>query len=219
MAYELVIFDFDGTLADTRAWFVATTNKAAIRFGFRQLSDDEFEGLRSKGNREIIAHMGVPFWKLPMIAAFMRREAEAYISEIRLFHGVEDMLAEVRATGAKIAIVTSNRERVVRGALGGNVELIDHFACGAALFGKGRKFRQLLKATSIDPRRVLAVGDEARDIEAARSAGVRAASVGWGLADPDFLKSLGPDLFFSEVAEITRTLVKTRGDYSAASAS
>lgn len=208
MAYDLVIFDFDGTLADTGAWFRTATNKAAARFGFRQLSEQEFEALRSKGNREIIEQMGVPFWKLPMIAAFMRREAEAYISEIRLFPGVEDMLEAVRAAGARIAVVTSNRERVVRAALGGSVELIDHFACGAALFGKARKFRQVMKAASVDPGRVLAVGDEARDIEAARGAGIRAGSVGWGLADPEFLKSLGPDLFFSEVADIATALAK-----------
>lgn len=208
MAYDLVIFDFDGTLADTGAWFRTATNKAAARFGFRQLSEQEFEALRSKGSREIIEQMGVPFWKLPMIAAFMRREAEAYISEIRLFPGVEDMLEAVRAAGARIAVVTSNRERVVRAALGGSVELIDHFACGAALFGKARKFRQVMKAASVDPGRVLAVGDEARDIEAARGAGIRAGSVGWGLADPEFLKSLGPDLFFSEVADIATALAK-----------
>ena len=206
MIYDLVIFDFDGTLADTGDWFMTATNKAAARFGFRQMSRPEFEELRTRGNREIIAHMGVPFWKLPAIAAFMRRQAEAHASEISLFAGVEAMLCSLKGAGARLAVVSSNRETVVRAALGDSVGLIDHFGCGASLFGKARHFRRLLKATSLAPRRVLSIGDEARDIEAARSCGITAGSVGWGYADPGFLRSLGPDLFFPKVEDIATTL-------------
>lgn len=210
MTYDLVIFDFDGTLADTGDWFMTATNEAADRFGFRRMSRPEFDELRSKGSREIIAHMGVPFWKLPAIAAFMRRQAEAHASEIRLFAGVEAMLSSLKIAGVRFAIVSSNRETVVRAALGASARHIDHFGCGASLFGKARHFRRLLKAVSLVPRRVLSIGDEARDIEAARDCGIAAGCVGWGYADPAFLRSLGPDLFFAQVEDISATLAGTR---------
>lgn len=211
MAYDLVIFDFDGTLADTGEWFMTATNKAAERFGFRSMSRAEFEELRSKGSREIIAHMGVPFWKLPAIARFMRRQAEEHASQVRLFAGVEPMLGSLKAAGVRMAIVSSNRETVVRTALGDSARYIDHFGCGASLFGKARHFRRLLKATSLAPRRVLSVGDEARDIEAARDCGIAAGAVGWGYADPGFLRSLGPDLFFAQVEDIAAALTGKSG--------
>ncbi|MDF1633692.1 HAD hydrolase-like protein [Mycoplana sp. MJR14] len=218
MTYDLVIFDFDGTLADTGEWFMSTTNRAAVQFGFRQMSPEQFQQLRSKGNREIIAHMGVPFWKLPKIAAFMREQASRHAAEIRLFPGVVDMLACVQSAGVRTAIVSSNREAVVRTALAQHVRLIDHFACGASLFGKARHFQKLLKATSQDPGRVIAIGDEARDIEAARKAGIAAGSVAWGYAEADFLRSLRPDHFFATVDDIAAALFGGRGSGQAESA-
>ena len=73
MKYRLAIFDFDGTLADSLPWFRSVFNGVAQRYGFRALDDAEFEKLRGVGNREIIRRLGVPLWKMPMIAAHMRR--------------------------------------------------------------------------------------------------------------------------------------------------
>ena len=73
MKYRLAIFDFDGTLADSLPWFRSVFNSVATRYGFRALDDAEFEELRGMGNREIIRRVGVPLWKIPLIAAHMKR--------------------------------------------------------------------------------------------------------------------------------------------------
>jgi phosphoglycolate phosphatase len=72
MTYRLVIFDFDGTLADSADWFVRNLNPMAERFGFRQADEAEIERLRRLPNREIIRRLGVPKGKLPRIARHMR---------------------------------------------------------------------------------------------------------------------------------------------------
>ncbi len=202
MTYEFAIFDFDGTLADTAEWFMAASNVAAARFGFRQLSVEEFKGLRAMGSREIIAHLGVPMWKLPRIATFMRQEMAGRSDAIRLFTGVPEMLAELKSAGVGIAVVSSNGEAAIRKALGETAAAIDVFECGATLFGKAQHFKKVVKFAGIDPSRMLAIGDEARDIEAARTARIAAGAVGWGYADPTFLKTLGPDRFFDRMDEI-----------------
>ncbi|WP_312366716.1 HAD hydrolase-like protein [Ensifer sp.] len=202
MTYEFAIFDFDGTLADTAEWFMAASNVAAARFGFRQLSVEEFKGLRAMGSREIIAHLGVPMWKLPRIATFMRQEMAGRADAIRLFPGVPEMLAELKSAGIGIAVVSSNGEAAIRKALGETAAAIDVFECGATLFGKAQHFKKVVKFAGIDPSRMLAIGDEARDIEAARTARIAAGAVGWGYADPTFLKTLGPDRFFDRMDEI-----------------
>lgn len=202
MTYDFAIFDFDGTLADTAEWFMAASNLAAAHFGFRQLSVEEFKGLRAMGSREIIAHMGVPMWKLPRIASFMRQEMAAQTQAIRLFPGVSDMLVGLKSDGIGIAVVSSNGEAAIRRALGETASTIDLFECGATLFGKAQHFKRVVKFAGVDPSRILAIGDEARDIEAARKARIAAGAVGWGYADPTFLKSLGPDRFFDRMDEI-----------------
>ncbi len=202
MTYDFAIFDFDGTLADTAASFMAACNAAARRYGFRELSVDEFQSLRTMGSREIIAQLGVPMWKLPQIAAFMRRAMATEAASIRLFPGAAELLARLKVAGVGIAIVSSNAEESIRGALGETAAMVDLFECGAALFGKAQHFKTAIRHSGFDASRILAIGDEARDIEAARKAGVAAGAVAWGYADPVFLKGLGPDRFFSQMDEI-----------------
>ena len=72
MRYDLAIFDSDGTLVDSFPWFARVLNDVADRFGFRRTDAAEREALRACGSREILHRLGVPAWKLPMIAAHMR---------------------------------------------------------------------------------------------------------------------------------------------------
>src|SRR3954451_19595424 len=66
--YDLAIFDFDGTLADSAIWMAGVFNDVADRFGYRRVSEDELQMLRGRSNREIVRYLGVPAWKLPFIA-------------------------------------------------------------------------------------------------------------------------------------------------------
>jgi hypothetical protein len=65
----MVIFDFDGTLADSAAWMIRAVNPMARRFGFKTVTDDEIDMLRGRSTREVIRYLGISPWKLPMIAA------------------------------------------------------------------------------------------------------------------------------------------------------
>ncbi len=62
MRYDLVIFDFDGTLADSAEWTLGILNQVAERYGFRQVSEAETAMLRGWDNRAVIRYLGVPAW-------------------------------------------------------------------------------------------------------------------------------------------------------------
>ena len=103
------------------------------------------------------------------------------MGDIALFPGVEAMLRELRDGGVRLALVTSDSEANARRQLGqANAALFSDFACGASLFGKAAKFRRVLKRARVDPGAAIAIGDEVRDIEAARAAGIACAAVTWG---------------------------------------
>src|SRR5882757_3666743 len=91
MRYSLVIFDLDGTLADSLSWFLRNVNDVADRFGFRRVAED-IEPLRHASTREILAHLEVPLWKLPVIARHMRRLKTEQAASIALFDGADTML-------------------------------------------------------------------------------------------------------------------------------
>jgi len=207
MPYSLAIFDLDGTLADSFPWFLRTINDVADRFGFRRVADEDVEGLRHASTREILTRLEVPLWKLPAIARHARRLKAEAAGEIPLFPGVEAMLRALSESGVQLALVTSDSEANAREKLGEAAALFAQFDCAAPLFGKPAKFRRVIRRAGVAPGEVIAIGDEVRDIEAARAAGVACGAVCWGYAAPAALRALGPDLVFERIDDIVPTVL------------
>ena len=175
--------------------------------GFRRLDPAEIPALRGLENRAILKHVGVPMWKLPAIGGSLRRLATRDAGRIPLFDGVDAMLHRLSASGLRLAVVSSNDERNVRRILGPELAgLVDCYGCGAALFGKPGNFRQVMKQLRADPAGVVAIGDEGRDLEAAREVGIASLAVGWGYADQALLRSLQPTMMAERVADIAALL-------------
>lgn len=203
MTPRLIIFDFDGTLADSAPWMSGVFNDLARAHGFRTLDADEMAMLRGRGNREIVKYLGVPAWKMPAIAMDMRKRAAAAAPTLKLFAGVPEMLRGLHAKGIGLAIVSSNAEPTIRQVLGPELAgLVAHYGCGASIFGKGAKFKAVMKAAGVTPAETVSVGDEVRDIEAARGLGVPAAAVAWGYATQAILAAQTPDHMFDRPEQI-----------------
>jgi phosphoglycolate phosphatase len=200
--YKLALFDLDGTLSDSFPWFLRVVNSIADKHRFRRIEDDDVEMLRGKSSREIIRHLQVPMWRIPVIAAGMRRLKSQSIDAIPLFAGVELMLQELSQLGVVLAVVSSDSESNARKALGKHAALISQFACGASLFGKAAKFKAVLKRTGIAAADAICIGDEIRDGDAARQAGIDFGAVSWGYAKPEALRQASPVLVFDRVADI-----------------
>jgi phosphoglycolate phosphatase len=200
---DLVIFDFDGTLADSTAWAIRAVRPLAERFKFKAVTEDEIDMLRGRSSREIIDYLGLPLWKVPLVAAHGKKMMAAEAHAIPLFSGTGDLLRGLSAAGLRLAIVSSNSEATIRSILGDELAgLVDHYGCGAAIFGKAAKFRAVVKAARIPKERVLCIGDETRDIEAAREAGLACGAVEWGYATRSALADHGPTMMFSAMDEI-----------------
>ena len=208
-AYRLVIFDFDGTLADSMPWFRASFQDMIARFGLAPVRDDEMEGLRGLTAREIMARLNVSMWQLPSIVSDMRKRKLAAAGEIALFAGVPAMLSDLQRHGIKVAIVSSDSEASVRQVLGPAASLITRFDCGAAVFGKHRKFRRVTRKLGVVPSETICIGDELRDIDAAKAAGMDSGAVAWGYALAAALEAAGPTHLFRSIEEMLQRLTIT----------
>ncbi|MBV9530727.1 MAG: HAD-IA family hydrolase [Bradyrhizobium sp.] len=206
MRYSLVIFDLDGTLADSFPWFRRHVNGVADRFGFRRIADEDVAALRRASPHEILERLEVPRWKLPMIARHMRRLKALHLADIPLFHGADKMLRTLADAGLRLALVSSDSEANARRQLGELAALFCHLDCGASIFGKAAKFRRVVKRAGLTPTQAIAIGDEVRDIEAARAAGVACGAVRWGFASSEALRTRQPDLIFEAMGDIAREL-------------
>ena len=206
--YRLVVFDFDGTLADSAEWFSRVINGVARRYRFREVSPEELDSIRSEEPRAVLRRFGVARWKLPLIARHMRKLMTRDIDQIVLFPEIDHLLAQLADAGIVVAVVSSNAEVNVRRVLGAELSAgVTHFACGSSLFGKAAEIDRLVRHSDVPPTAVLAIGDEIRDIDAAEAAGVDSGAVTWGYAHAPALRSRRPTWVFDKVDEIAEAMV------------
>lgn len=206
--FRLVIFDFDGTLADSGDWFLSVADHLAERFKFRKVDPADIEALRGRTTRDVIRHLGIPRWKLPAIGRYVLALLAEQTDQIALFEGIPMLLQDLAAQGVRIALVTSNAEHNARAILGpANAALIEQFECGASLFGKAPRYRRVLRRSKVAPGDVISIGDETRDVVAARKVGICAGAVLWGYANREGLARLEPDLMFESPDEVLRTVL------------
>lgn len=205
---RLVVFDFDGTLADSFPFFLRSFDVLAGRHGFRPILGEDLDALRGCDVKQIMRHVGIPLWKVPRVASDFRTMMASEIDDIPLFDGVGAMLHTLVGENVRLAVLSSNSESNVRAVLGPeHARLIECYACGASLFGKRSKLRRLLGEMNIDRRHALCVGDEVRDAEAARSERLRFGAVSWGYTRADVLQATRPDYLFRRVDDIAPALL------------
>lgn len=186
MSQPLVLFDFDGTLADSFHLFLDAWTHAAQRHRFRAVDTTDLDRLRRMSARDIVAEAGLPLWKLPAVVATMRAYVRERADEVRLFDGVPEALHALKADGVRIGLVTSNARDTVERVLGDECRrLIDHWGCGASLFGKAAKTRRVMKTAGATAARTVSVGDELRDLDVAQALGLDFVAVAWGYTAPD----------------------------------
>lgn len=201
--YDLVIFDFDGTLADSLTWFRGELPDLVDKHGLAPICTEKAEALRGLTPKAIMDELSIPTWKLPFIAADVRARAAENVDKIHLFDGIRDLIGELVARQVDLAVVSSNGETAVRAVLGEPLSgHFSQFACGAALFGKASIFRKVIGRAGTTPARTLCVGDEVRDIDAARDAGCASGAVDWGFATADILAAQAPTHLFSRPSDI-----------------
>ena len=130
------------------------------------------------------------------------------IDQISLFEGVDMLLQTLSRAGVAVAVVSSNSFENVSQTLGpGNVALVDTFSCGVSLFGKASKLRGVLARCGVPRSQAIYIGDEVRDIEAARAAQVASGAVAWGYNTVEALKACAPTEMFTSVHDIVERIV------------
>lgn len=208
--YELVVFDFDGTLADSFGWFVGTINTVAKRFRFKQLDLKRLDEFRGCSAREMMRHADLSLWKIPLVTRKMRRMMSEQINDIKVFDGINLLLKKLYSHGVQIAVVTSNSKENVLRVLGpDNIAYISYFGCSASLFRKKSKVKAVVKTSGVSMDKVLYVGDEIRDAEMAAALGIDFVGVSWGYTKPEALQRFGKIPVLKNMSDVLSLVFST----------
>lgn len=208
MRYTTIVFDFDGTLADTYAEGIAIFARIGPSLGMTILSSEELEEARALPTRQFLRRVGISLWRLPRVIRRYQDEAAEIAHTMKLFEGIPELLTELRRLGYRLGIVSSNRESTIRTCLNANgcEHLFDFVIGHPRLFGKGRVLRRALKDRNIPRDQALYVGDESRDVVAARKARVEIAAVTWGFQPEATLRDSGALQFARTPQDLLRLL-------------
>ncbi len=208
MKYKLVIFDFDGTLADTFPFALDIMDQVVEKFGLKKINRNEIEELRHLDARRVLKHLEVPLWKLPAISSHVMSLLGQRAHLLPLFDGIDQLLKDLSNEGIKLAVVTSNSYENVAKILGPeNAARIEYFECGVRVFGKQAKLKKLLKQSGVEANEAICIGDEIRDIQAAEKMQIPFGAVAWGFTNVEALRACHPAEVFVTVGEIAQKVI------------
>ncbi|MBE9158132.1 HAD hydrolase-like protein [Nodosilinea sp. LEGE 06152] len=189
------LFDFDGTLADSLLTIVEITNRLAPEFGYRPTPLEELDALKGYSTRQLIRYSGISLLKIPALLRRLRVELKSYDPTIAPCAGMPAVIRQLHAQNHALAVITSNTPEVVYAFLAAHSLEHCFFSVdgGGTLFGKGRLIVKCLERHRLVPAETVYVGDEVRDIQAARFAGIQSISVTWGFNSREALAAAQPD--------------------------
>ena len=208
MTEKVIIFDFDGTIADTLDAIVNISNRLAADFGYKQTSIAEIAQLKNLNSRQIIKHSGISVFKVPFLIRKVKGELNKEIQRLKPIPGIKEALIELKNQDKQLLIITSNsKENVMLFLEKNNMHNLFNFIySGATLFGKSKVINKILIQENLDSEEVIYVGDETRDIEAARKSYIKAIAVSWGFNSQEALAAQNPDFLIHQPNELINVI-------------
>ena len=208
---QVVIFDFDGTIANTLDSILKLFNEIASDYNLPIIKDSDKEKIRNFSAKELVKEYRISPWKLLQLTKDILPKLKKNIKDISIVEGMADVFQDLEKLEIKIGIVTSNsKENVELFLANQHISQIDFIHSEKSLFGKGRVLSHLIKEQKLNKERVVYVGDEVRDIEAARKAGIPVIAVTWGFNSEKRLQQSKPDYLVTNPQQILEK-VDSRG--------
>jgi phosphoglycolate phosphatase len=208
MIYRTLVFDFDGTIADTLGESRRIFNQIAPDYGIRQIEENELDLLRHLSLKQLLDHLDIPKRRVPAIISRGTGLMRGNITRLQMIAGMTEVIIELRKHVHSFGILTSNATANVDLFLRthGLREQFDFISSTSKLTGKAKHLKAIRKTFSLRPEELLYIGDEIRDIKASQKAGIPVAAVTWGFNSRESLAGEAPDYLFEQPSDFLRLL-------------
>lgn len=194
---KYVVFDFDGTLANTMD---AILDIAAKEVG--EISQEDFDAMRDEGIRGVIKRYNIKLWELPKVIAQFSSVMKNR-DDINLYPQIEELMEKL-SQSYKLGVLSSNSEDNIRAVLNrhGITDKFEFIYSQSSMFGKDKVMKKMCKKHKISTSEIIYVGDEDRDIIACKKVGIRCIAVTYGFNSRARLSKLEPDFIVDSPMEV-----------------
>ena len=201
---KLIIWDFDGVLADTLGPGIMVWNRIA---GSSYPAETTASDVRTLGLENFVRKLKIPFYKIPFYIHKVRENMEPEMGKAGTFPGIKSVLAELKQK-YRLGIVTTNSGKNVEIFLEKNnmSEFFDFVVAGAGVFGKSQRITKAIRDLKVEKHEAVCIGDEVRDVRAAKQADVRIISVSWGFNCIELLEKAGAECIVESPGELLKAV-------------
>ncbi|MBX3586559.1 MAG: HAD-IIIA family hydrolase [Ramlibacter sp.] len=206
--FDLIAFDWDGTLFDSTRIIVRCIQRAVVDVGGALPTDKAAAYVIGMGLMEALAHAApdVPPERYPQLGARYRHHYMAHQNDLSLFDGVLPLLADLKASGHLLAVATGKSRRGLDEVLH-TVELQGMFDASRTADQTAGKphplmLQELMAEFGTDAGRTLMIGDTTHDLQMALNAGCASVGVSYGAHEPDAFHALKPLQVVHSVREL-----------------
>lgn len=199
----LVIFDFDGTIADSSHLTFQIYEKLSLSFGLRAFTEEEIIELKALSIQEKLKRHQISIFQVPRLARKTRKIVSELMTEIKPFEKMKDVLLSLKSEGHEIGIVSSNsKKNILKFLLHYDFPIPKLMYGKASFFGKRKHLKKMHR--KYKSKEAYYVGDEMRDILACEKLDIKMIAVTWGFDDESILKESHPDFIAHTPLDILR---------------
>jgi phosphoglycolate phosphatase len=217
---DLLIFDLDGTLIDSRLDLAYSVNAMRAHIGMRPLDNERVYSYVGNGApalvRRALGERTAEPEAQEALEFFLEHYREHALDNTTLYPGVREAVAGLHAAGKRLAVLTNKPVKISRA-------IIEGLGVGDCFFrvygGNSFEFKKpnpvgvdaLVRETGVERARTLMIGDSSVDIQTARNAGVRSCGVTYGF-QPESLADPKPDLLVDNMKDLAELILQNNGD-------
>ena len=212
--FDLIAFDWDGTLFDSTAIITRCIQRAVVDVGGKEPSKEAASYVIGLGLMQALAHAApdVPVEKYPELGKRYRHHYTAHQNDIVLFDGVLPLLAELKSRHHWLTVATGKSRQGLNEAFH-DVDLkgmFDGSRTADETAGKPNPLmlHELMREFGVDPERTLMIGDTTHDLQMALNAGCASVGVSYGAHEPDAFHALKPKFIAHSVSELRQWLLE-----------
>lgn len=204
---KTVFCDFDGTIVDSAQLVYDLFNSFSDKYDYKKMPQERMEYIRSITFRERFKQYDVSFFKVPLLVMDVVREYKKSVPDLQANYEMKEVLKELKGYGVKLILISANsKENIEKFLKLNNMEYFDEIIRSNRFFGRNLTINNYIKSHKLKRDETILIGDEHRDIVAAKKSNIKVISVTWGYDLKELLVSANPEFLVGKPIEILNVM-------------